>query len=168
MKNLLRLAFLTALVLWNPLLSFASDDKLPACIQNISDIKCFQDNFNRTYQLDYKLFWKHWRHHEANANACTSKKATAQFISVVTRCDGEVAEAMYEFLEKLIIGNVSCFLAAAETLDDNTMNHLVKYYIMTPLYHEPSETLPLIEKELRKNKYPRFNDLYFKVKKTKN
>jgi hypothetical protein len=168
MKNLLYLGILIVLILPSSRITFAVDDKLPACIENLSEIKCFQGNFYRTYRIDYKLFWKHWRYHEANANACTSKKATADFLSVVTQCDGEVAEAMYEFLEKLIINNVSCFLSAAETLDDNTMNHLVKYYIMTPLYHEPSETLPLIEKELKKNKYPRFNTLYFKVKKTKN
>ena len=147
--------------------AFASDDKLPACIQNLSDFKCFYDNRYRTYQTDNKLFWKHWRHHEAQANACTSGKATAQFLSLVIGSDGELAEAMYEFIEKLVLSNAACVLSAAETLDDNVMNHLIRYYVMTPLYHEPSETLPIIEKELKKNNYPRFSKLYFKIKEKK-
>jgi hypothetical protein len=167
MKRLLLPTILTSLLLLSPLFSFASEEKLPACIQNTSDFKCFYENRYRTYQIDNKLFWKHWRHHEAKANACTSRKATAQFISLVVGSDGELAEAMYEFIENLVINNVACFLAAAETLDDNVMDHLIRYYLMTPLYHEPSETLPLIEKELKKTEYPRFNKLYFKIKKTK-
>lgn len=167
MKRLLFLSTLTlALLLISPF-SFASDEKLPTCIQNLSDFKCFYENRYRTYQIDNKLYWKHWRHHESEANACTSRKATAQFISMVIGSDGELAEAMSEFIEKIVLSNVACFLSAAETLDDNVMNHLIRYYVMTPLYHEPSETLPLIEKELKKNNYPRFNKLYFKIKNKK-
>lgn len=167
MKRPLILTIFTSFLLAISPSAFASDGKLPACIQNISDFKCFYDNRSRTYQIDNKLFWKHWKHHEAAANACSSRKATAQFISMVIGSDGELAEAMYEFIEKLILSNAACFLSAAETLDDNALNHLIRYYVMTPLYHEPSETLPIIEKELKKNNYPRFTRLYFKTKNKK-
>ncbi len=167
MKRSLILTILSSFLLAISPASFASDDKLPACIQNISDFKCFYDNRYRIHQIDNKLFWKHWRHHEAEANACTSRKATAQFISMVIGSDGELAEAMSEFIEKLVLSNTTCFLSAAETLDDNALNHVIRYYVMTPLYHEPSETLPIIEKELKKNNYPRFKKLYFKIKNKK-
>jgi hypothetical protein len=168
-KRLLLPTILTSLlyIILIPHSSFASDDKLPACIQNISDFKCFYENRYRTYQIDNRLFWKHWRHHEARATACTSTKDTARFISLVIGSDGELAEAMYEFIENLVLSNVACFLTAAETLDDNVVNHLIRYYVMTPLYHDPSDTLPLVEKELTNNKYKRFNKLYFAIKKTK-
>ncbi len=168
MNRILLPAALFIISISAPSFTFASDDKLPACIQNTSDFKCFYENRYRIYQIDNKLFWKRWRYHEARAQECTSTKATAQFISLVIESDGELAEAMSEFIENLVLSNVACFLKAAETLDDDVMNHLIRYYVMTPLYHDPSETLPLIEKELRKNKYSRFSKLYFKIKETKN
>jgi len=141
------------------------NDVLPACIHRLSDFKCFQQNFMRTYERDNKLFWQHWRHHESKAKACTSLRDTSQFLSLVQRCDGELAEAMYEFIEKLSISKVTCFLRAAEKLDDKILDHLIRYYVMTPLYHDPVETVPLIENELKKKNYPRFKKLYFELKK---
>ena len=161
---LFRTILISSLLLSSALFSFAFDEKLPACIQNTFDFKCFYENRQRTYQVDYELFWVHWRYHEAKANACTSRKATAQFISLVIGSDGELAEAMGEFIENLILKNVACFLTSAETLDDNVMEHLIRYYVKELLYHETSDILPLIEKELNKKKYPRFNKLYFKAK----
>lgn len=149
-------------------LSFAStNDDLPSCIHNLSDFKCFQQNFMMTYEKDNKLFWQHWRHYESEAKGCNSRPATSRFISMVIRSDGELAEAMYEFIENLILSNATCFLSAAEKLDDNVLDHLIRYYVMTPLYHEPSETLPIIEDELKKKSYPRFNKRYLEIKKAR-
>jgi hypothetical protein len=159
--------FLASIMLLRVTSAMAADESLPACIQYISDFNCFQENRDRIYQIDNKLFWKHWLHHEALAKACTSRKATARFISLVIGSDGELGEAIAKFIENLILNNVGCFLAAAETLDDHVVNHLIRYYVMTPTYHEPSETLPLIERELKRKGYPRFKKLYFEIKKTK-
>lgn len=145
----------------------SANDDLPACIHNLSDFNCFQQNFMTTYEKDNKLFWQHWRHHENKAKSCTSRQATSQFISIIKRSDGELAEAMYEFVENLILSSSACFLSAAESLNDNVLDHLVRYYVMTPLYHEPSETLPIIESELKKKSYPRFKKLYFEIKNAK-
>ena len=73
---------------------------------------------------------------------------------------------MHELIQNMVLSDVACFLGAAEKLDDNVMEHLIQHYIMTPLYHEPSETLPVIEKELQKGRYSRYNKLYFNIRKS--
>jgi len=166
-KNILPvILFLFFSLTLHPSFAAATDD-LPACIRNLSDFSCFQQNFRKTYDKDNKLFWQHWRHHESQAMACTSSQATSQFISMVKGSDGELAEAMYEFIEKLILSNAACFLGAAEKLNENILDNLIRYYVMTPLYHEPAETLPIIESELKKKNYPRFKKLYFEIKNAK-
>jgi hypothetical protein len=84
----------------------------------------------------------------------------------VVQSDGELAEAMSEFIENLVLTNVGCFLSAAERLDDGTMKHLIRFYLMTPLYHEQSEILPIIERALKKGQFPKFDDAYFNISKS--
>jgi len=150
--------------------SFAtqSDNNLPACIKNIDDLECFQKNFKELFQTNNKLFWQHWRHHEAKANSCSSLTFTAKFISLVKKCDGATAEVMAEFIENMILRDSACLIGAAEKLEPDIMRHLIRYYIITPLYHEPSEILPIVEKELQNKKYPKFNKMYTNIKNPKN
>ncbi len=136
---------------------------LPPCIKDLSNFECFQQNLIIFFQTDIELFWWHWNYYEAKAKSCSSLSSTSHFISLVKKCDGALAEVMAEFIETMILDNPQCFLGAAEKLDENVMEHLIRYYIMTPLDHEPSEILPIIEKELQKGHYVRFKKMYYSI-----
>ncbi len=164
-----------AILIYIPIISFGvlpsfatqSNTNLPACVQNIDDFDCFQKNFKELFQTNNKLFWQHWRHHEDKANSCSSLLFTARFISLVRKCDGATAEVMAEFIENMILRDPACLIGAAEKLEPNIMEHLIRYYILTPLYHEPSEILPIVEKELQKKKNQKFNKIYANIKNSK-
>jgi hypothetical protein len=136
---------------------------LPHCIEDLSNFECFQQNLESFSQTDLDLFWWHWNYYEIKAKSCSSLSSTSQFISLVKKCDGVLAEVMSEFIETMILDNPQCFLGAAEKLDGNVMEHLIRYYIMTPLNHEPPEILPIIEKELQKGHYVRFKKMYYSI-----
>ncbi len=80
--------------------------------------------------------------------------------------DGELSEAVSESIEALILRNTACFLAAVETMDERVAEHLIRYCVMHPVYHEPTDLLPLIEKELKRKGYPHFNKLFSEAKET--
>jgi len=145
-----------------PISSAPSSDELQDCAKDPSNFPCFRKNFHDIYEADCKLFWELWIHHENEAKSCSSLSLTSQFISLVEDCDGILEEAMHEFIENMVLDDVSCLLGSIEKLDDDTMEHLVRYYFKTPLYHQPSEILPEIEKQLKKGRYPKFKKVYFR------
>jgi tetratricopeptide (TPR) repeat protein len=139
---------------------------LPRCIQDLSNFECFQQNLESFFDTDIDLFWGHWNYYECKAKSCSSLSSTSQFISLAEKSDGVLAEVMGDFIETMILKKPRCFLGAAEKLDVNVMEYLIRYYILTPLVHEPSEILPIIEKELRKGNYVRFKKTYYSIKKS--
>jgi len=145
-----------------PASSASSNDEIPGCANNLSDFPCFQRNFHNIYEEDSKLFWFLWVHHENEAKSCSSLSFTSQFISLVEKCDGVLEETMHEFIENLVLDDVSCLLGSIEKLDDDLVEHLVRFYFRTPLYHQPSEILPIIEKQLKKGRYPKLSKIYFR------
>jgi len=141
----------------------SSNDKIPICAYNLSDFLCFKQNLHILYEADNKLFWQIWVHHENDAKSCSSLSITSPFISLVEECDGVLAEAMHEFIENMIFDDVLCLLDSTEKLDDDILQYLIRFYFMAPLYHEPSEILPTIEKQLKKKRYPNLYRIYFRI-----
>jgi hypothetical protein len=141
--------------------------ELPSCAHNFSDFNCFRQNLESIYENDNDLFWRSWKYQESKAKSCSSVSFTSNFISLVKKSDGELAEAMAQSVENMILSKLDCFLAAAEKLDYSTKEHLIRYYIMTPLYHEESGILPIIEKELKKKNFPKFKKLYLSIRKNR-
>lgn len=160
------LLFMSWLVMLFPFMAVAETalPEPPPCAHNVSDFNCFRQNLESIYANDNDLFWRSWKHQEDKAKSCSSISVTSNFISLIKQCDGELAEAMAEFIENMIIGKAGCFLSATEKLDNSTKEHLIRYYVMTPLYHEDSDILPVIERQLKKKNYPKFKKLYFEIK----
>ena len=94
------------------------------------------------------------------ANACKSKKDTADFLRIVqiTR-DGEVTEFFNENIENLCVSNTKCFLEALMLLEPFDQDRII-YELCNPIFKEPSEITQALSKFKTNSKYKKVIDLY--------
>lgn len=143
-------------------------DTLPDCASKNDDFDCFHQHFKQIYSKNNSLFWERWRNYEQKALTCGSIELTSNFLSLVNGADGEIAEATARGIEKLILTNPKCFLAAVEKTDKAVRKKIVRYYVFTPLFHQAKEIVPVVEAELTSDEFPLTHEVFTKLRSAAN
>jgi hypothetical protein len=128
-------------------------------------IQCLRTHFDALYEADFEKLWDAYETYKKRALKCRRPQAMADFLSLANSIliNAEVSEGFAEDVEKAIIGKTKCFLEGAILLDDSSLRALIKYFVATPIYHEPDELTRPLEKYRQIGRYNRFMRLYFKA-----
>lgn len=116
-------------------------------------------------QPQYDAFWRQWHETEKKALSCTDNVVTAKFLSnaITTLGNAEVTEANAESIEKLCLGEPICFLESIQKLQAEEQAKIIRFFLLTPIFHNEEE----IRKSLAKhwNKFESIRELYQRLKK---
>ncbi len=146
--------------------SFAKTDakKFQAiCPGSPPAIRCLRTHFDALYEADYEKLWDGYRVYEERAMKCVRPQAMADFLSLADAIliNAEVSEGFAEDVEKAVLEKTKCFLEGAILLDESSLRALIKHFVSAPIYHNPEEMRPPLERYRRTSKYSRFMLLYF-------
>jgi hypothetical protein len=124
----------------------------------------FAADLNELYLSDYDSFWKQWRETKEKAMSCTDPDATAKFLSNATKTlqNAEVTEANAQSIEKLALEKPLCLLDSIEKLRAEEQNQIVRFFIVSPVFHDAEEIRKTLERHW--NKYRIIRELYYKLK----
>ena len=121
-------------------------------------------DLNRLYESDYDSFWTKWRDAEKKAMSCTDYDMTARFLSnaILMLGNAEVSEANAKSVERLSLEKPRCLLESIQKLSAEDQIKFVKFFILTPLFHDGKEIIEVLEKHW--NKYENIRELYWRLK----
>lgn len=124
------------------------------------------EDLNALYQRNYEAFFSRWNAQAGLATACTEIDATARFLTDATEMLGnsEVTEANAAVIEKLCLDRPACLLQAIYSLSPRDQERILRSFMASPLYHEPSELEDALRPLWQNGKYRSLHDHFRRIK----